>query len=169
VQNVLGDIFAALAIVLDKPFVVGDLIAVDTFSGTVEQIGLKTTRLRSLTGEQVIFANSELLKGRIRNFKRLYERRVAFTLDVTGDLPPETVARIPAVLREVVETHRPVRFDRSHFSAHTGSAVRFETVYYVLDPDYNLFMDVQQGVYLGVLERCRREKITVAGLTRVRG
>jgi small-conductance mechanosensitive channel len=168
VQNVLGDIFAALAIVLDKPFVVGDLIAVDTFSGTVEQIGLKTTRIRSLTGEQVIFANSELLKGRIRNFKRLYERRVAFTLDVAGDLPPETVARIPTVLREVVETHRPVRFDRSHFSAHTGSAVRFETVYYVLDPDYNLFMDVQQGVYLGVLERCRREEITVAGLSRVR-
>jgi small-conductance mechanosensitive channel len=168
VQNILSDIFAAVAIVLDKPFVVGDLIAVDTFSGTVEQIGLKTTRIRSLTGEQVIFANSELLKGRIRNFKRLYERRVAFTLDVAGDLPPETVARIPNVLREIVEAHRPVRFDRSHFSAHTGSAVRFETVYYVLDPDYNQFMDVQQGVYLGVLERFRTEDIKVAGLSRIR-
>jgi small-conductance mechanosensitive channel len=162
------DLFAALAIVLDKPFVVGDLIAVDTFSGTVEQIGLKTTRIRSLTGEQVIFANSELLKGRIRNFKRLYERRVAFTLDVAGDLPAETVAHIPSVLREIVEAHRPVRFDRSHFSAHTGSALRFETVYYVLDPDYNRFMDLQQAVYLGVLERLRREEIRVAGLARVR-
>lgn len=169
VQNILGDLFAALAIVLDKPFVVGDFIAVDTFSGTVEQIGLKTTRIRSLTGEQVIFANGELLKGRIRNFKRLYERRVAFTLDVAGDLPPETVARIPNVLRETVEAHRPVRFDRSHFSAHTGSALRFETVYYVLDPDYNQFMDVQQAVYLGLLERLRREEISVAGLSRVRG
>jgi small-conductance mechanosensitive channel len=168
VQNILGDLFAALAIVLDKPFVVGDLIAVDTFSGTVEQIGLKTTRIRSLTGEQVIFANGELLKGRIRNFKRLYERRVAFTLDVAGDLPPETVARIPTVLREIVEARRPVRFDRSHFSAHTGSALRFETVYYVLDPDYNQFMDVQQAVYLGVLERFRREEIKVAGLARTR-
>jgi small-conductance mechanosensitive channel len=169
VQNILSDLFAALAIVLDKPFVVGDLIAVDTFSGTVEQIGLKTTRIRSLTGEQVIFANSELLKGRIRNFKRLYERRVAFTLDVAGDLPAETVAHIPSVLREIVEAHRPVRFDRSHFSAHTGSALRFETVYYVLDPDYNRFMDLQQAVYLGVLERLRGEEIKVAGLNRVRG
>jgi small-conductance mechanosensitive channel len=169
VQNILADLFAALAIVLDKPFVVGDFIAVDTFSGTVEQIGLKTTRLRSIAGEQVIFANSELLKGRIRNLKRLYERRVAFTLDVAGDLPPETVARIPGVLREIVEAHRPVRFDRSHFAAHTGSALRFETVYYVLDPDYTRFMDVQQAVYLGVLERFRGEEMKVAGLSRVRG
>ena len=169
VQNILSDLFAALAIVLDKPFAVGDLIAVDTFSGTVEQIGLKTTRIRSLTGEQVIFANGELLKGRIRNFKRLYERRVAFSLDVAGDLPADSVARVPTMLREIVEAHRPVRFDRSHLSAHTGSALRFETVYYVLDPDYNQFMDVQQAVYLGVLERCRREEIRVAGLSRTRG
>jgi small-conductance mechanosensitive channel len=169
VQNILSDIFAALAIVLDKPFVVGDWIAVDTFSGTVEQIGLKTTRIRSLTGEQIVFANSELLKGRIRNFKRLYERRVAFTLDVASDVPPDTVTRIPRVLREIVESRRPVRFDRSHFSAHTGSALRFETVYYVLDPDYNRFMDVQEEVYVGVLERLGGENVKVMGLARVKG
>jgi small-conductance mechanosensitive channel len=161
-------VFAALAIVLDRPFVVGDFVAVETFAGTVEQIGLKTTRIRSLTGEQVIFANSELLKGRIRNFKRLYERRAAFTLDVAGDTTPAVAARVPALVREIVETHRPVRFDRSHLSAHTGSALRFETVYFVLDPDYNRFMDVQQAVYLAVMERLAREQIRVAGFTKVK-
>jgi small-conductance mechanosensitive channel len=167
VQNVLGDIFAALAIVLDKPFVVGDFITVDNFSGTVEQIGLKTTRLRSLSGEQIIFANAELLKGRIRNYKRLYERRNVFALDVTSDTPREVVERIPAMLREIVEAQRPIRFDRSHFSAYADSALRFETVYYVLDPDYNRHMDIQQAIFLAVLERFEREGIAFAVPTRM--
>ena len=167
VQNVLGDIFAAMSIVLDKPFVVGDFIVVDAFSGTVEQIGLKTTRLRSLSGEQIIFANSELLKGRIRNYKRLYERRNVFLVDVTFDTETEVVARIPTMLREIVETHQPVRFDRSHFSAYTESALRFETVYFVLDPDYNKHMDIQHEIFLAVLERFRREGIAFAVPTRV--
>ena len=166
VQNVLGDIFAALSIVLDKPFVVGDFIVVDNFSGTVEQIGLKTTRLRSLSGEQIIFANAELLKGRIRNYKRLYERRNLFTLDVTYDTPTDVVARIPGILREIVETQQPVRFDRSHFSTYGDSALRFETVYFVLDPDYNRHMDIQQAIFLAVLERFRREGIEFAFPTR---
>jgi small-conductance mechanosensitive channel len=166
VQNILGDIFAALAIVLDKPFVVGDFITVDNFAGTVEQIGLKTTRLRSLSGEQIIFANAELLKGRIRNYKRLYERRNAFTLDVTYDTPREAIARIPTMLREIVEAQRPTRFDRSHFSAYGDSGLRFETVYYVLDPDYNRHMDIQQAIFLAVLERFEREGIEFAFPTR---
>jgi small-conductance mechanosensitive channel len=167
VQNILGDIFAALAIVLDKPFVVGDFIVVDDFAGTVEQIGLKTTRLRSLSGEQIIFANAELLKGRIRNYKRLYERRNVFAIDVTYDSPTDVVARIPGMLREIVEAQRPVRFDRSHFSAYTDSALRFETVYFVLDPDYNKHMDIQQAIFLAVLERFRQEGIDFAFPTRV--
>jgi len=166
VQSILGDIFAALAIVLDKPFVVGDFIVVDAFSGTVEQIGLKTTRLRSLSGEQIIFANSEPLKGRIRNYKRLYERRNLFTIDVPYDTATDVVARLPGILREIVEAQQPVRFDRSHFSAYTDSALRFETVYYVLDPDYNRHMDVQQSIFLAVLERFRTEGIAFAFPTR---
>jgi small-conductance mechanosensitive channel len=166
VQNILGDIFAALAIVLDKPFVVGDFIVVDGFSGTVEQIGLKTTRLRSLSGEQIIFANNELLKGRIRNYKRLYERRNLFTIDVPRDTPTAVVTRIPGMLREIVEAQRPVRFDRSHFSAYTDTALRFETVYFVLDPDYNKHMDIQQAIFLAVLERFERDGIEFAFPTR---
>jgi small-conductance mechanosensitive channel len=167
VQNILGDVFAAMAIVLDKPFVVGDFIVVDSFAGSVEQIGLKTTRLRSLSGEQIVFSNGELLKGRIRNYKRLYERRNLFTIDVPRDTPTDVVRRIPEMLREIVEAQQPVRFDRSHFSAYTDAALRFETVYFVLDPDYNKHMDVQQAIFLGVLERFRHDGIAFALPTRV--
>jgi len=166
VQTILGDVLAALAIVFDKPFVVGDFIVVDNFAGTVEEIGIKTTRVRSLSGEQLVFGNAELLKSRIRNFKRLYQRRNLFTVDVTYDTPGDVVARIPAMLREIVETQQPIRFDRSHFSAYTESSLRFETVYYVLDADYNKHMDIQQAIFLAVLDRFQRERIEFAFPTR---
>lgn len=166
VQTILGDALAAMSIVFDKPFVVGDFIVVDNFAGTVEQIGLKTTRIRSLSGEQVIFANGELLKSRLQNFKRLYERRNLFTIDVTYGTPNDVVASIPGILREIVEAQQLVRFDRSHFSAYTDSSLRFETVYYVLDPDYNKHMDIQQAIFLAVLERFRGGGIEFAFPTR---
>jgi len=165
-QNILGDLFAAFAIYTDKPFVVGDFIIVDTFMGTVEQIGLKTTRLRSLSGEQIVFGNAELLKSRLRNMRRMYERRVLFSLDVSYDTPAEVMHRIPGMIREIVEQQAPVRFDRSHFSAFAESALRFETVYFLLDPDYARHMDVQQAIFLQVLERFRAEGIVFAYPTR---
>lgn len=166
VQNVLGDLFAALSIVFDKPFDVGDAIAVDQISGTVERIGLKTTRLRSISGEQIIISNSELLKSRIRNYKRQLDRRVVFTTDVTYDTAPEVVARIPGMIREVVSTQQPVRFDRSHFTQYTDSALRIETVYYVLDADYTRYLDIQQTINLELLRRFTAEKIEFAFPTR---
>ena len=166
VQNILGDLFAALAIVLDKPFLVGDFIVVDQVMGSVEHIGLKTTRLRSLSGEQIICSNADLMKSRIRNFKRMYERRVVFTTDVTYDTPPEVVERIPTIIREIVSAQQPIRFDRSHFSAYTDSALRLETVYYVLDPDYNKYMDIQQRIYLELLRRFNADGIQFAFPTR---
>jgi small-conductance mechanosensitive channel len=166
VQNVLGDVFAALAIVLDKPFVVGDAISVDTMTGTVENVGLKTTRIRSVNGEQLIFSNADLLKSRIRNFKRMQERRVVLTIGVSYDTPPDTVARIPAMLREAVEAQEQVRFDRSHFMSYGDSALVFETVYFVLTADYLTFADKNQAVNLAVLRRFAREKIEFAFPTR---
>lgn len=166
VQNVLGDLFAALSIVLDKPFDVGDAIAVDQMSGTVERIGLKTTRVRSLSGEQIIISNSDLLRSRIRNYKRQVERRVVFTTDITYDTSPEIVARIPAMIREVVSTQQPVRFDRSHFTQYTDSALRIETVYYVLDADYTRYLDIQQSINLELLRRFNAENIEFAFPTR---
>jgi len=166
VQNVLGDVFAALAIVLDKPFVVGDSISVDTLSGTVEHVGLKTTRIRSVNGEQLIFSNTDLLKSRIRNFKRMQERRVVLTIGVSYDTPPENVARIPAMLREAVEAQQQVRFDRSHFMSYGESALMFETVYFVLTADYLTFANLNQAVNLAVLRRFSAEKIDFAFPTR---
>jgi small-conductance mechanosensitive channel len=166
VQNVLGDLFAALSIVFDKPFDVGDSIAVDQMQGTVERIGLKTTRVRSLSGEQIIISNSELLKSRIRNYKRQLDRRVVFTTDVKLDTLPETLARIPGMIREVVSTQQLVRFDRSHFTQFTDSALRIETVYHVLDADYARYLDIQQTINLELLRRFHADRIEFAFPTR---
>ena len=162
VQNILGDLFAALAIVLDKPFVVGDFIIVDGVMGNVEHVGLKTTRIRSLGGEQVIISNNDLLKSRIRNYKRMEQRRVVFNVDVTYDTRPELVDRVPAIIREVVERQQSTRFDRSHFLLFAESALRVETVYWVLDPDYNRYADIQHSINVELLRRFAAEHIEFA-------
>jgi small-conductance mechanosensitive channel len=147
-QNVLGDLFASLSIALDRPFVVGDFLAVDSYLGSVEYIGIKTTRLRSLDGEQIILSNGDLLKSRVRNFGRMSERRVQFATRIGYETPVEIVERLPSVIREIIEAEKPTRFDRSHFLRHGDSALEFETVYYVLTADYNQFMDIQQSINL---------------------
>ena len=162
VQNILGDLFAALAIVLDKPFVVGESIHVDNVQGTVEHVGLKTTRLRSVNGEQIVISNADLLKSRIRNFKRMQERRVVFHLDVTYDTPPETMERIPGIVRSVVERHPLTRFGRCHFLTWMDSALRFEVEFHVLDPDYLRFADIQHAINIELLRRFAQEKIAFA-------
>ncbi len=162
-QNILGDLFASLSIVLDKPYVLGDFLIVDDLLGSVEQIGLKTTRVRSLSGEQLVFSNSDLLNSRIRNYGRLYERRVVFKIGVVYQTPRDALKRIPTVLREAVEEHEGrVRFDRSHFQSYGDSAIVFETVYYVLGPDYREYMDIQQAINLRIHERFEAEGIEFA-------
>ena len=165
-QNILGDLFASLSIVLDKPFVVGDFIVVDDLRGTVERVGIKTTRVRSLDGELLVFANGELLKSRIRNFQRMQERRVLFSVGVTYQTPPEKLKQIALWLREAVESQSRTRFDRAHFKEYGDSALVFEVVYYILDRDYNLYMDVQQAINLVIFERFAREGIDFAYPTR---
>jgi small-conductance mechanosensitive channel len=165
-QKILGDLFASLAIVLDKPFVLGDFIVVDDLPGSVEHIGLKTTRVRALSGEQLIFSNADLLGSRIRNFGRMAERRVLFTVGVTYDTPREKLERIPAMIRRAVEAQRPVRFDRSHFTAFGASSLDFETVYYVLSADYSTYMDIHQAINLSILEQFQGAGIEFAFPTR---
>jgi small-conductance mechanosensitive channel len=153
VQNILGDLFASLSIVLDRPFLVGDFIVVGERMGTVEHIGLKTTRVRSLSGEQIIFANSDLLSSRIQNFKRMRERRVELALGVTWQTPLEMVARLPGVLRECIEEQQRTRFERAHFKGYGASSLELEAVYWVLDPDQNVHMDLQQAILLAIGRR----------------
>jgi small-conductance mechanosensitive channel len=166
VQNILGDLLAALAIVFDRPFDVGDTIAVENVVGTVEQIGLKTTRLRSVTGEQVILSNGDLLKSRLRNYRRMYQRRALFHVDVTYETPPDVVREIPDLIRTIVERQSPVQFDRSHFVTFLESALRIETVYFVLDPDYGKAMDIQQAINIDILKEFAARGIRFAHPTR---
>ncbi len=162
VQNILGDLFASLAIVLDRPFSLGDFIAVGDLSGTVEHIGLKTTRVRSIAGEQIVFSNGDLLGSRVRNYGRMYERRVVLKLDLTYSTPYETLVRIPAMIREVVEAHDKVRFERAHFVRYGAPSLEVEAVYYVRDPDYDVYMDAQQAINLALFRRLEEEGIEFA-------
>lgn len=166
VQNVLGDLFASLSIVIDKPFVIGDFIIVDELMGTVEHIGLKTTRLRSLSGEQLIFSNNDLLKSRIRNYKRMMERRIVFGFGVVYQTPPDKLPLINSMVREIIEKQEQLRFDRVHFKEYGDSSLNFEVVYFVKNPDYNLYMDMQQVINMEMFRRFRQEGIEFAYPTR---
>jgi small-conductance mechanosensitive channel len=161
-QNVLGDLFASLSIALDRPFVVGDFLAIDTFLGAVENIGIKSTRLRSLDGEQIILANGDLLKSRVRNYGRMAERRVQFAVTVAYGTPIEHIEQIPRWIREFIEAEKDTRFDRSHFLKHGATALEFESVYYVLSADYNKYMDIQQSINLKIHRRFSEHGIEFA-------
>ena len=150
-QNVLGDLFASLAIAVDKPFEVGDAISVGGVSGAVEHVGVKTTRIRATGGEQIVMSNTELLKQTVSNYKRLRERRAAFTFGVTYDATPEQLEQIPAIVKRLVEQNDQLRFDRAHFKTLGESSLDFEVVYIVLDSNYGLFMDQQQRINLGLM------------------
>lgn len=151
VQNILGDLFASLTITLDKPFVVGDFIVVGKELGTIEKIGLKTTRVRSLGGEQLVFGNNDLLTSRIQNYKRMNERRVVFGFRVTYDTTPEQILAIDREVKRIIVEHDNSRFDRCHLARFGEFSLEFEVVYYVLSADYNVYMDTQQDLNLAIM------------------
>jgi small-conductance mechanosensitive channel len=161
-QSVLGDLFSSLAIVLDRPFEVGDFIVFGDQNGTVEKIGIKTTRIRALSGEQIAVSNSDLVATRVHNFKRMVERRIVLVLGVTYDTPPDTLERIPGMVKEIVEKQEQARFDRAHFRSFGDSALEFETVYWVLSPDYTVYMDVQQAINFAILRAFQEDGIGFA-------
>jgi small-conductance mechanosensitive channel len=161
-QHILGDLFASVSILLDKPFRVGEFIIVGDLMGSVEYIGLKTTRIRSLSGEELVFSNSDLLSSRIRNYKTMRERRVVFSVGVEYSTPYDKVKRIPQMIREIIQSMEGTRFDRCHFSTYADSSLNFETVYYVLDPDYNKYMDIQQTINLRTFGAFQEEGIVFA-------
>lgn len=161
-QNILADLFASLAIVLDKPFVIGDFLIVGDLLGVVEKVGLKTTRVRSLSGEQLIFGNTDLLSSRVRNFGRMYERRVSFNIGVTYQTRVEQLKRIPTMIRRAIEEQKHTRFDRSNFARYGDFSLVFESVYYIASPDYNLYMNIQEAVNLRIKEQLEAEGIEFA-------
>ena len=161
-QNILSDLFASLSILLDKPFEVGHFIIVGDHLGTVEKIGLKTTRIRSLSGELLVFGNNDLLSSRIRNYTHFWERRVVFSFGVLYGTPAEQLKRIPEMVRGIIENMEQARFDRAHFKEFGDFSLNFEVVYYVLDPDYVVYMDIQEKINLGIFEAFEREGIGFA-------
>ena len=161
-QSLLGDAFSSFAIFVDKPFKVGDFIIVGDLLGTVEHVGFKTTRIRSLGGEQLVFSNSDLTSSRIRNYKRMETRRIVFKFGVTYQTTLEQIKAIPGIIEEIVKSHELARFDRVHFQSFGDSALIFEVVYNVLTPVYNKYMDVQQSINVNIMEAFEQRRIEFA-------
>ncbi|HEX3948809.1 MAG TPA: mechanosensitive ion channel family protein [Steroidobacteraceae bacterium] len=155
-QNVLGDLFASLSIALDKPFVIGDSLTIDAFVGKVEHIGIKTTRLRSESGEQIILSNADILKSRLRNFGRLSQQRILATIRLDYDTPTETLKQMPKLLEDIVREHAQARFERCHLKTLGESSFHFELSYFVQQPAENPLLDLQQAVNFRIIDELRR-------------
>jgi small-conductance mechanosensitive channel len=162
VQNILGDLFASLSITLDKPFAIGDFIVVDDFEGDVEDIGLKSTRVRSLSGEEVIFSNADLLSSRIRNYKRLERRRISFNFGVVYGTSVDHLKQIPHLVEEIISPLENVQFERVHLKTLGDTALEYSVVYHVLVPEYASYLDIQQTINLDLYERFEKSGIEFA-------
>lgn len=161
-QKILSDLFSSFAIYLDKPFEVGDFIVVGNNSGTVEKIGIKTTRMRALQGEELVISNAELTTSRVQNFKKMHERRVQFRFGVLYETPHKLLKEIPDMIKKIVEAHDDVRLDRVHLAAYSDSAVTFELVYFVLSGDYVKHMDINEDILFSVKEAFDKKGISFA-------
>jgi small-conductance mechanosensitive channel len=161
-QSILGDLFASFSIMLDKPFVIGDAIDVNGLSGSVEHIGLKTTRIRSLTGEQLIFSNSDLLKNVVRNYKRMDRRRVTFVFGLVYETPPALLDRARALVKEAVETRKDATFDRCHLARVGASSLDYEVVYWMETSDYNAYVNTHHALSVKMIELFAREGLEFA-------
>jgi small-conductance mechanosensitive channel len=162
VQNILGDLFSSLSIALDKPFVIGDFIVVGDFEGDVEDIGLKSTRIRSLSGEELIFSNTDLLSSRIRNYKRLEKRRISFSFGVVYGTSMDQLKLIPKLVEEIITPLEYVQFDRVHLKSLGEFALDYEVVYFVTVPEYASYLDIQQEINLEIYERFEKLGIEFA-------
>ena len=161
-QNILGDLFNYFVIFFDRPFEIGDFIVLDDKKGNVEHIGIKTTRLKSLTGEQLILSNSDLTKSRLHNFKRMERRRIEFAINAAYSTPPDLVREVPVIIKNIVTSIRGITLDRSHFLSYGDYGFKFETVYFVENADYNTYADIQQEINLKILEAFEKRDIQFA-------
>jgi len=161
-QAVLKDLFSYFSILFDRPFEVGDFVIVGDLLGTIEHIGIKTTRIRSLGGEQLVFSNSDLTNSRVRNYKRMQQRRVVFKLGVVYNTSLKTLKEIPQIIEKAIKSIKDTVFDRAHFSSYGDFNLVFEVVYYVLSSDYNKYMDIQQEINFLIKEEFEKKKIEFA-------
>lgn len=161
-QTILKDLFSYFSIIFDRPFKVGDFIIIGDLMGTVEYVGIKTTRIRSLGGEMLVFSNSDLTDSRVRNYRPMEKRRVLFKLGVAYETPGDKLKEIPALVERIIKSTDDTVFDRAHFFAYGDFSLIFEVVYYVIGPDYNKYMDIQQKINFGIKEEFEKRGIEFA-------
>ncbi|MDR2554850.1 MAG: mechanosensitive ion channel family protein [Fibromonadaceae bacterium] len=161
-QKILGDLFASISIMLEKPFEIGDFVMVGEIRGTVESIGIKTTRIRSVNGEQIIISNSDLLESRVNNFKRMTERRIVFSLNVSNLTTKENIHAITGIVKNIIDSQENTRFDRGHLKGFSPGSIDYEFVYWVKSPEFIVYMDVQQKINLAIIDEFAERKIIMA-------
>jgi small-conductance mechanosensitive channel len=161
-QAILGDLFSYFTIFFDKPFEIGDFVTVDDKTGTIEHIGIKSTRIRALSGEQLVLSNTDLTSSRIHNFKKLQRRRITFQLGVIYQTPADKLKIIPEIVKQIIVDHSDAEFDRGHFKAFGDFSLNFEFVYYVLSSEYSIYMDIQQAINFKIFEKFEEEGIEFA-------
>lgn len=161
-QNILGDIFSSFSLYLDKPFEVGDFIVIGEHQGTVKKIGLKTTRIEALQGEEIVISNNELTSSRVRNFKKMKKRRIVFAIGVSYATPHKTLSKIPKIMKKAIAPIKKTAFDRSNFATFGDFSLNFETVYYLESNNYAEYMNTQEKINLAVVEAFEKEKIEIA-------
>jgi len=161
-QNILADIFSSVSIYFDKPFKVGDFVTIGGYSGTIKKIGIKTTRIQALQGEEIVMSNTELTQAKVQNYGLMDRRRVVLSLGVTYQTKADKLKKIPDILKKIIDKAEGASFDRSHFKSYGDSALGFETVYYIESSDYAEYMDIQEGVNLDIYEEFEKEKIDFA-------
>ena len=166
-QNILADLFSSFAIYFDKPFQVGDFIVIGEHKGTIEKIGIKSTRIRALQGEEIVVSNQELTSTRIQNFRKLEERRISFNFGILYETPTDVVEKVPHMVKKIIEETPMTRFDRAHFLTFGDSSLDFEVVYYVLSREFNDYADTQQAINNELMKTFERNKIEFAYPTRV--
>ncbi len=162
-QNILGDLFASFSIYFDRPFEKGDFIIIGADDmGVVENIGLMTTRIKHLKGHELVVSNSELIKTRVNNYKKMKKRRIVFSFGLTYDTPGKKLRKVPGIVREIVKKAEHAELDRVHFKEFGDFSLDFEVVYYVDSQDYNVYMDTQQEINFMLKERIEKEKMVFA-------
>jgi small-conductance mechanosensitive channel len=161
-QNILGDLFSYLVIFFDKPFEVGDFIIVGAHAGIVEKIGIKTSHVRSLDGQQLVMPNAEMVKTVIQNYKRLQRRRMVFPISISYLTPAKTLKEIPGIVKDIIDKYEMVTYDRAHLKTFSEHSITYEVVYYINSAEFPVFMNAHQFVSIDILEAFEKRGIRIA-------
>ncbi|MCL4547484.1 MAG: mechanosensitive ion channel family protein [Bacteroidetes bacterium] len=161
-QAILGDLFSYFVIFFDRPVEIGDFITFDGKAGTIEKIGIKSTRVRSLSGEQLIVSNSKLTSSVLHNYKRMETRRIVFNLGVTYQTKSKQLKTIPGVIKSIIEKQELAKFDRAHFQSFGNSSLNYEVVYFIMSADYTKYMDTQEKINVEIYEQFEKLGIKFA-------